>query len=703
MQFNLSTLSIAILAATSSFAYATQAEPTKLDVIDVVAEHTGAKIKTNIVTTEDVNQSTETDLRGLLREEPSINFGGGNGNSQWLTVRGMSQDQVDFKVDNTYSDTQIFHHQGRFNLLDPSLIKRVNIQKGTGSASAGIGATSGQIVATTVDAKDLLKDGRDFGFKLNSGFSSNKGYSEGGSVYGRYGNVDALISGNWVTNKDYKGGNGYRNLSGSNVVQNSGLSQRGLLAKLGIDLNEDHRVVLSHRQEHSHGVRALREEFDFTNSYVSAVKNAKLAAGQTLSSVYAGEGRRGSEYYVLDANGRYIVNSANNDPRYRITNEDTTNIQYTGHNIGVISNLDVNAYYKTVERKETDSNSTTKVVTRGANINLDSALGDNHMLKYGINWREQQGTPDSVEANIHHQEKKDIGLYAEGIWGFGPVTLTTGLRHDYFKFHAMDGKEVTDGEFNPSAGIIWEVVDGLSLNASHNYATRSPRIYEVAVATGITRGAPDVISASNHLKAERSRNTEIGFNYRLSHAVELDGSYFWQTVNDVVALRTTAMKGIQELYNGGTLKNHGYELGASYKHNGFTVRAGVADSKPKLYGDAVDANTTAMLIGRTWSTSIAYRFAQPNLELGWRGRFVESEKGSPSRGSSPSSEEINRPGYGVSDFFVNWKPTGKDDLNVNFALDNAFNKYYKSHSQRTGANALPEAGRNFRMNVNYTF
>ena len=157
------------------------------------------------------------------------------------------------------------------------------------------------------------------------------------------------------------------------------------------------------------------------------------------------------------------------------------------------------------------------------------------------------------------------------------------------------------------------------------------------------------------------------------------------------------------LYNGGKLKNHGYELGATYRYQGLTLRAGVADSKPELYGNAVDANTTAMLIGRTWTTSVAYRFEQPNLEIGWRGRFVESEKGSPSRGSSSTSGEIHRPGYGVNDFFVNWKPTGKDDLNINFALDNAFNKYYKSHSQRTGINSLPETGRNFRVSANYTF
>ena len=89
-----------------------------------------------------MEETTSTDLKDVLFNEPSISFGGGNGQSQWVTIRGMGQDQIDYKVDDTYTDNQIFRHNGRF-MLDPALVKVVAVQKGTGSASAGIGATSG--------------------------------------------------------------------------------------------------------------------------------------------------------------------------------------------------------------------------------------------------------------------------------------------------------------------------------------------------------------------------------------------------------------------------------------------------------------------------------------------------------------------------------------------------------------------------------
>ncbi|MCK3657625.1 TonB-dependent receptor [Pasteurellaceae bacterium Pebbles2] len=670
-------------------AFSVQAQTETLDLIDVVAEHTGAKSKTNVVTLNDLNRRTKEDLRGVLSAEPSINFGGGNGGtSQWTTIRGMGQDQIDLKVDNVYSDAQFFHHQSRF-IFDPSLIKRIDVRKGAGSASAGIGATSGSIEATTVDAKDLLRDGQDFGFKLNAGVSSNKGHSQGATVYGKAGAFDALVSGNWDTEENYKGGKGYTNLDGKNTVENSALGQRGLLAKLGWDLSDDQRLVLSHRQERYHGERALREEFDFTQSYAAAARNTDLKNGQSLSNVFAGRDRRGNNtYYILDRNGNYVPNYGNNDPRYRITTQNTTNLEWTGKNMGFVSEAKANLYRMEISRD--DAGTKAKILTTGANVNFDSAIGDSHFVKYGVNVRKQEGKPAQLAAGAHNQEKLDTGVYVEGIWGFGPVTWTTGARYDHFDFTASNGKKVSGGDFNPSTGLIWEATKDLSFNANLNFASRSPRFYEVAIA-----GA-GAVSVADDLRAEKARNTEIGFNYNFSDSISLNGSYFWQKVKNAHSLLNRTV-----IYNGALLRNQGYELGAAYKYDGFKARLGVADSTPEVYGSTADNTVFAVATGRTWTAGLSYTFAQPDLELGWRGRFVESETGTPSRGSSGGESSVKQAGYGVNDFYASWK--ANQNLTVNVAVNNAFNKSYKSHSQRAGVNSLTAAGRDFRLNVAYTF
>ncbi len=694
---NFALLPLAVLVSTSVGAVET------LGVIDVVTENTGAKSKTNVVTLDDLKKSTNEDLRGVLSAEPAVNFGGGNGGtSQWVTIRGMGQDQIDFKVDNTSSDAQLFHHQSRF-IFDPSLIKRIDIRKGAGSASAGIGATSGSIEATTVDAKDLLKEGQDFGFKLNAGVSSNKGHSQGATVYGRAGSVDALLSGSWKTIENYKGGKGYSNKEGSQTVKNSAIGERGLLAKVGVDINEDHRLVLSHRQERYHGARGLREEFDFSQDWATVSKNRAGIYAFNVNHPRSGELHkkwRDAGYtvdpntgYVLDQNGNPVPYTDNNSPRYRITTQDTTNLEWTGKKMGFITEAKVNAYLKNISRKETDTNSEAKVITKGVNINLDSEIGANHWVKYGVNYRHQEGKPNSLSGAVtNNQKKEDVGLYAEGIWGFGPITLTTGLRYDHFKFKANNGKEVSNDDFNPSVGLIWQVTDHLSFNTNLNYASRSPRFYEVALAGGTVR------SVADNLRAEKARNTEIGFNYDLNENISLNGSYFWQKVKDAHALKDNT------IVNSALLRNQGYELGAAYKQGGFKFRLGVAESKPEttaLNGATLDNTVLAVAMGRTWTTAMSYKFEAPALEIGWRGRFVEGETGTPSRGSSSGSKAIKQAGYGVNDFYASWD--ANENLTLNFAINNAFNKSYKSHSQRAGANSLPGAGRDFRFNVNYTF
>lgn len=232
--FRLSLLSLTLAAG---FAHAAENNAkVALDTVTVKGDRQGSKIRTNIVTLQQKDESTATDMRELLKEEPSIDFGGGNGTSQFLTLRGMGQNSVDIKVDNAYSDSQILYHQGRF-IVDPALVKVVSVQKGAGSASAGIGATNGAIIAKTVDAQDLLKGlDKNWGVRLNSGFASNEGVSYGASVFGKEGNFDGLFSYNRNNEKDYEAGKGFRNVNGGKTVPYSALDKRSYLAKTATNL-----------------------------------------------------------------------------------------------------------------------------------------------------------------------------------------------------------------------------------------------------------------------------------------------------------------------------------------------------------------------------------------------------------------------------------------------------------------------------------
>ena len=695
--FRLSLLSLTLAAG---FAHAENEakDNVVLDTVTVKGDRQGSKIKTNIVTLRQKDESTSTDLRELLKEEPAIDFGGGNGTSQHMTLRGMGQNSVDIKVDNAYSDSQILYHQGRF-IIDPALVKIVSVQKGAGSASAGIGATNGAIITKTVDAEDLLKGlDKNWGVRLSSGYASNDGVNYGASVFGKAGNFDSLFSYNRNDEKDYEAGKGYKSPNGGKTVPYSALDKRSYLAKIGTTFGDgDHRIVLSHMKDQHRGIRTVREEFTIFES--DPAKDRQK-------------------------------------PSYRETTQSNTNLEYTGKNLGFVEKLNANAYVLENERYSADDSgsgyagnvagpTTTKITTKGANINFDSRLAEKTLLKYGVNYRHQEIKPHtflnsqytSTNAalqslvrgySLTNPTKTDYGVYVEAIQDIGDVTLTGGLRYDHFDIKTHDGKSVSDGKVNPSLGVIYQPVENLSFSVSHNYASRSPRLYDALQ----THGKRGIISIADGTKAERARNTEIGFNYN-DGTFAANGSYFWQTIKDALANPQNRHDSvaIREAVNAGYVKNHGYELGASYRTGGLTAKVGVSHSKPRFYDTHKDKLLSAnpefgAQTGRTWTASLAYRFQNPNLEIGWRGRYVQKAVGSilvaGQKGRDGKLENVVRQGFGVNDVFANWKPLGKDTLNVNLSVNNVFNKFYYPHSQRW-TNTLPGTGRDVRLGVNYRF
>lgn len=715
--FRLSLLSLTLAAG---FAHAAENNANvALDTVTVKGDRQGSKIRTNIVTLQQKDESTATDMRELLKEEPSIDFGGGNGTSQFLTLRGMGQNSVDIKVDNAYSDSQILYHQGRF-IVDPALVKVVSVQKGAGSASAGIGATNGAIIAKTVDAQDLLKGlDKNWGVRLNSGFAGNNGVSYGASVFGKEGNFDGLFSYNRNDEKDYEAGKGFRNDNGGKTVPYSALDKRSYLAKIGTTFGDgDHRIVLSHMKDQHRGIRTVREEFAVSE------KNSRITIKRQA-------------------------------PAYRETTQSNTNLAYTGKDLGFVEKLDANAYVLEKKRYSADDKDNgyagnvkgpnhTRIATRGMNFNFDSRLAEQTLLKYGINYRHQEIKPQAFlnsEFSIPIKEKKngqevdkpmeqqkkdradeaivrsyrltnptktDTGAYIEAIHEIDGFTLTGGLRYDRFKVKTHDGKTVSSSSLNPSFGVIWQPREHWSFSASHNYAGRSPRLYDALQ----THGKRGIISIADGTKAERARNTEIGFNYN-DGTFAANGSYFRQTIKDALANPQNRHDSVavREAVNAGYIKNHGYELGASYRTGGLTAKVGVSRSKPRFYDThpkkLLSANPEfGAQTGRTWTASLAYRFKNPNLEIGWRGRYVQKATGSilaaGQKDRDGKLENVVRQGFGVNDVFANWKPLGKDTLNVNLSVNNVFDKFYYPHSQRW-TNTLPGVGRDVRLGVNYKF
>lgn len=690
-----------MLALSAGFSYAdgNSGHNHTVELSEVKVSGTAVSTRTH---RNQLDREIATDLKQVMKDQIGMDVGGGNGVAQFYSIRGVGEDKINLDVDGTGQSTKIFHHQSRFQ-LDPALIKSINVEKGTGAASSGIGSVGGTIRVTTVDAKDLLVDGKPFGFKLGSTVSSNKGGSGNVAVYAYQNGFDALFAGNFLNNRDYKDGAG-------KINQGSKLEQHSYLGKLGYDFNEDHGIRLSYRQEYQKGNRTDKAEFQNVDSY-------------------------------LGVDGTY-------------QKEQTYNLEYKGRNVGFIDKIDANLFQihtdDTKPPKGAPSPSAhasgkaqgnvplgrlelSKIKAKGANLNLSSTFGDGHLVKYGFNYRHESAQSSDKSPwlkilqlnDVQNEKKTDYGIYTEGIWNLHPVTLTTGLRYDHFKYTAANGQNAADGQLNPSVGVIWDVNDNFSLLGNLNQASRSPRLNEALLANERAGNAVDV---DKNLKAETARRAEVGFKWR-QNGFNLSGSVFHQNIKDLVVYQwaeidnsttstsTPAVKKRGRIFNGGKLTTNGYEIDASYRNGGLTARLGVSYVKPRLkgamyYGEKPiqaedhESSFTFWNTGRQWLTGLSYRFEQPKLEIGWRGRYAQSTTFTDEARKKGTVKSVKN-GYGVHDLYANWQPLGKDNMNVNFAVNNIGNKKYRSHSQRfpDGVARVPfyERGREFVFGLNYRF
>lgn len=652
---SLATLSTVAFSASDSTDLSNEDVPTTtLDTITVTASSGGV---TPTVNQQIIEKSTILDMKDVLKDQPSLSVSGGNGVAQQLYIRNMGENELTFSVDNVSTSAQVFHHQSRF-MFDPALLKSINIEKGTGAASSGIGVTAGAIRMTTVNANDMLKSGKDVGAMIGGGYSSNEGWNGVTAAYGRSSNgaVDGIIMGNIVHNDNYEDGDG-------NEVPYTEIDQEGYLAKLGWNINPDNRLELSHRREQMSGDIGFRPNLIGT------------FGDQT----------------IFDTE----------------TTQDTTNLAYQGYDIGGIYALDIDAnvfYSKTDdERKQIDNLSAripdplnSEAETTGANLSVTYPVTDAHRLVTGINYRDSKISADAYTVGTGEEEKEEYGVFAEMRWDFDPILLTTGVRYDHYDITNNTEQNLSDGMVSPSIAATWFVNNNLSLNASWSQAIQSPKLYEsliLALANG------DRHSFADDLEAGKAQNAEIGIEWMGDNGFMAGASVFDQRFKDYINTYDTVQA------NQGELKNQGYELNLGYQNNGIKAYLGMSHNDPELNGEYYGYALDVVPTGDKYVASVSYQFDDPQLEIGVKHRHMDEYQ----YREASETEDRTMPKYWVTDVFANWQPFNNDSLSLNAGINNIADKMYYNQSNFRSTrftdltNWNAERGREYRVGINYKF
>lgn len=620
---------------------------------------------TAVVSGEAIAAGAARNARETLQNEPGVAVGGGGSAiTQKIYVREIEDTLLTVTLDGVPQGGNIFHHQGRV-LIDPQLLKRIEIDKGGTVASVGPGGLAGSVRMTTKDAQDLLRPGQTFGALLGGGVAANDGWRGGATIYGApAAGLDFLVYGNRTRTADYQDGNG-------KVQTNSASTQDSQLAKLNYQLAPGHKIFFGYQTLEDEGVRFLRP-------HMAGIPN-NVSAPQKL------------EQQTVTAGYRFAGGAGLPSAEVAVFSDQTTNMRT--NTTAVFAKPIGYAYGE-------------KIDAAGLNLTLGSRIGA-AQVRYGLNHHRREleainPSKKGVNGNSGREESEVTGLFAEGSVPLAErLLLGLGARYDWYSYTDNHSQTFETGGLSPNASLTLLASEALSFRLGASHTVRGPGLKEGFM---LDNGpGPHIYRNAAGLKEEKANNVELGFNYD-GGPWTFKGSVFRMEIDDYInfVFDTSARR-----ENVGKVRSDGYELGVGWKRGAFRAGLSVADSRPELNGsDLGDGDfSLGVSTGRTWLLSAGYALPQWQLDLGWNARVVESLHYRPAGAASEQSKD----GYTVHDVQANWLPLGKDRVRVTLSVRNLFDKFYYDQSTY-GYSAsygtvlgYAEPGRDVRLDLNWKF
>ena len=615
--------------------------------------------------------------KDVMRDIPGVYVGGTNGMNQKIYMRGVSDRGLNITIDGAKQNGNTFHHNADL-LIDPDLIKAIDVEVGSRSVVNGSGALGGSVAFKTVDAKDLLESGEKIGAKIKTGYASNNSeFSQGLMLFTTP--VEGLDFVAAINHKGYDYGK-----SGNKRKIGGDGNDLSYLLKLGYSFLDVHRISISREHNEFKGLYPLRAEFGSWYSGSNSVDNRKYE-------------------------------------------RDTTTLKYE-YKPSDLLNLDVTAYNTRHQRVD---DSKWGVETNGINAKAKSVVESGALtqtFRYGTEFYQSKNfnKPDN-----HYPEKvNNYSIYAEDALNFSSLTVTPGIRYTHHELKSYDGRAgnvksytYKFNEFTPALALDYEILKGLNAFASYARVFRGPDVMESMMAGGSRSW-----EANKDLKPTTGNSYETGLKYHgdinEASSYSLSAKYFMTKYKNLIVDNNAAggrTNPIMIRKNAGGADISGVELLARLNLDALSLAASYTHQNVK-YKDRVLTSCWRGTVGPCYSTSnvIGYRdqgdkytfnaeyaFSRIDTLIGYNLIYFASKN----TVSAGDDKNVKIPSYAVSDIYATYAPSsGKfKGLEINAGIYNLFNKAYASQSQRTAdytgdPNYVDwEPGRNFKVNVSYKF
>lgn len=631
----------------------------------------------------DIAKLQASDLNDLFRDTPSISVGGMVGIAQKIYIRGVEDTLLNVTVDGAPQTGTLFHHIGRVS-IEPELLRQVSVQAGAGEATSGFGAIGGSVRFETKTANDLLEDGDSFGGLAKASYFSNDAYKLSLTGYGKISdNWGVLGSYVWVDRSTVKDGAG-------NLAPGTAAEQALAFVKVSGELSDEQLLTLSYEQRDEKGALCQRPNWRCSQA----------------------------------------------DPLYPIDAKRQTAVFNYSNNLNDFFNLELSAYYTKADIVQNVEGRWGRygadMETYGFDLRNVSDVGE-HELIYGVEYRHDTVSSEYLDGQdiidfwawdpavgYFEERGKLLGIYFQDHFSVSEnLVLSFGARYDSYKLDMITYSEDADSnDFSFNAGFNYDITSEISFTAGYAQAARGKEVSDAFT----LESRPGRIRMDPNLTSENAENFEVAVVYE-NEGLHASVSYYNSKISDVL-FDQIGGRGFPEdntyFENIGDYNAEGWEFKFAYTAEKWYFNSFFTSYTSDLNGNPVEAYETNGLANAAGDRLVANFAYTPSeaLEIGWRITHtwdlddIEVLHRGVEIGWIDELQTIDKPGYTVNDLYIQWLPTGSENLKVNLSANNIFDVLYRSHASVGDYSHIPDweivvgnydAGRDVRITVSLGF
>ncbi|MBU2941093.1 TonB-dependent receptor [Shimia thalassica] len=573
------------------------------------------------ITDEEIAQRNPTSVQELFIGETSVTASGGAAIAQKVYVNGIEESLLNVTIDGARQNKTAFHHAGNV-LIDPSMLKAVEVTSGLAPADAGPGGLGGSLAYTTKDARDLLEPGDTFGGSVSiAGGSNGYGIRSNLTLFGLQGGFEYVLSGTKHDGDDYKDGDG-------TLVEGTEADITDYMVKVAYTNDAGHRLAFSASETEDTGLRA-----------------AQAGPGGLLFTR--------PDFTGLTTGPNTLIEGLSRRTSYSLT--------YTNENpTGWFDPFFQLAY----NEQEIDAGGVSGVNTSFSGTFKNTFRIANGTIDAGIDFFDEsaEGWTDAPFLFTGTETNRNIGIFAQSRQDLSSRTsVSYGARYDWQEFEGADGSEHKDSGLSVNGAVDFALSDTLTLNAGVASTWGGYELGEAALINFFTPWSYAGFTTSSSISGRLGlRYANAGWN--------ASGAIFRTDINDLSAV----------LPSGGA---RGATTDISTKGFDATVGYNWAEGFARMNYTYADVTQDGATIGST-----SYYYGRPMgqifaLETAWyagNGFTIggSAEIALKNDETSTAGTMSTLPGYEVFNLYAEYIPPNMDNLSIRLDIRNLFDETY---------------------------